>query len=78
MSCDLCNKPDKFGNYEPCCNFGDGTCTAAYTKDSISICIHCGGEMRLEEETGYWRHHSQMDLPIEKRYNIHYMETKNQ
>jgi len=74
MPCEYCKEPDGSGDYNPCCD--DGTCEAAYTEGTISICIHCGAEMHKEEETGYWRHHTQMDLPIEERDNIHLMEHK--
>ncbi len=76
MSCTECNEPDGFGNYLPCCNVWTGKCTAAYTEDSLSNCICCGAEMIKEEETGHWRHWSQMELPIEERHTIHYIEDK--
>ena len=72
--CEYCNELDTFGNYDPCCNHGDGTCEALYTKQSISMCIHCGAEMHLDE-SNCWRHHSQMDLPLKERSMVHSMQS---
>jgi len=79
MPCNNCCEKDKNGDFieSPCCDYW-GECTAAYTESTISMCIHCGAEMQQEPETGIWRHHSQMDLPINKRYTEHSMERKIQ
>jgi hypothetical protein len=73
--CEYCSEPDAMGNYDLCCNYGDGTCTAEYTESTISNCIHCGAQMELDE-SGIWRHHSQMDLPLNKRFKEHWMQQK--
>lgn len=75
MPCEFCNEPNAFGDYDPCCYHGDGTCMAHYTEESISMCICCGAEM-IKDESGSWRHYSQMDLPLSKRYLVHHMEQK--
>jgi len=72
-SCERCGEPDEKGDYEPCCE--DYYCEALYTEEKISSCIHCGAEMEFDE-TGVWRHHSQMDLPANERLNKHYIQEK--
>lgn len=71
MSC-KCNIPDEFGDCEFCCNHS-GVCTAEYTEDKFSNCVCCGAEMQIDE-TGSWRHYSQMRLPVQERYTNHLIE----
>jgi hypothetical protein len=73
MPCPDCKEPNKSGDYDPCCNHGYGTCEASYTTGNISMCIHCGAEMHMDE-TDIWRHHTQMELPLKERYAVHLME----
>jgi hypothetical protein len=62
MSCEHCKEPDKAGNYDPCCNSGNGKCEG----DRLTMmCIHCGAEMFIEG--GHWFHHSQSDIPLKNR-----------
>ena len=46
MPCNRCCNKDENGDYieSPCCNY-TGVCTAAFTAQSISLCICCGAEM---------------------------------
>lgn len=63
-----CCEQDESGNwlYDPCCNIG-----GIYTADTddenetLSMCMHCGGQMF--KENGYWFHHEQEDIPYEDR-----------
>jgi len=71
--CLVCSKTDSKGNYNPCCN--DGVCEAYFTSGDFSSCIHCGAEMQIDEG-GIWRHHSQMELPVNERLTKHFIQQK--
>ena len=71
MKCECCKQDDQ-GNWlrEPCCD--NGTCDSAATDktETVSHCIHCGGEMFKEE--GIWWHHSQKEIPLGERGTMHH------
>ncbi len=48
-----------------------GICESAAINENetISNCIHCGGEMF--KEGGFWWHHTQVYIPIEERGTVH-------
>lgn len=73
MPCDRCCEKDKNGDWieSPCCN-DTGVCTAAFTTQSISLCICCGAEMF--EENGIWFNHIQKDIPFKERGTKHMIE----
>ena len=71
--CEICSDSNENGDYDPCCN--DGKCEAYFTHSDFSNCIHCGAEMQIDEK-GYWRHYSQMELPINERLTEHFMQQK--
>lgn len=70
--CEICNKPNQSGDYDPCCNHGDGTCEGFIFNetDTHTMCDHCGA-LLIKDESGVWRHHSQMDIPLSERFNSH-------
>ena len=72
--CEICSEIDDKGNYNPCCDV-DGVCEAYFTDGGFSSCVHCGAEMQVDE-SGVWRHYSQMELPINERYTCHFMQQK--
>lgn len=56
---------------EPACD-STGICEAVIFMegDDIGMCVHCGAEMFKEK--GSWFHHSQEDVPFDKRGSTHW------
>lgn len=71
--CYYCDTPNDNGDYDPCC-YHTGHCRAHYLDSGIGNCICCGGEMF--EEDGIWYHHTQKEIPPDKRYNTHFQQPR--
>lgn len=74
--CEICNKPNSSGDYDPCCNHGDGTCEGFIydENETYTMCDHCGATL-IKDEAGIWRHWTQMEIPFSERFKSHIVTT---